>query len=381
MKAVVFGAGKIGRGFLTELVYRSGGETTLVDTFAPLTEMLNKTGSYPLLLTGENGWKRTEISRYRAIPTSDSESVAEAVSEADVLFTAVGLANLSGVAPLIAEGLHRREIPVNVLVCENGMEAVPILREAVLSLLPGDAESRFGFAEVSVGRMVPVAPAELVRAEPLLVCAEPYYSLPVDEDALCCPLPAIEGIEGVSPFELILERKLYMQNMSHAVCAYLGARLGYETIWQAMGDMRVRRTVDSALRTVAHGLSKRHHVPVEPLLAHADELLARYDNRLLGDTVARVGRDTRRKLGPTDRLCGALKVCGVECIPLCAAIAAGFLFTGDEVSDKVTADAALSIERALETYCGITDSHTATVISKLYGALRENPEQVIESIC
>ena len=35
----------------------------------------------------------------------------------------------------------------------------------------------------------------------------------------------------------------------------------------------------------------------------------RYDNKLLGDTIERVGRDTKRKLSENDRFVGAIRLC------------------------------------------------------------------------
>ena len=41
---------------------------------------------------------------------------------------------------------------------------------------------------------------------------------------------------------------------------------------------------------------------------HIDDLLKRFINKALGDTIYRVGRDLLRKLGPEDRLAGAIKM-------------------------------------------------------------------------
>ena len=42
------------------------------------------------------------------------------------------------------------------------------------------------------------------------------------------------------------------------------------------------------------------------LTEHIDDLLTRFQNVALGDTVYRVGCDLMRKLGPDDRLAGAI---------------------------------------------------------------------------
>jgi mannitol-1-phosphate 5-dehydrogenase len=46
----------------------------------------------------------------------------------------------------------------------------------------------------------------------------------------------------------------------------------------------------------------------ESLHNHIGDLLLRFRNRALGDTLYRVGCDLPRKLGPDDRLTGAIKL-------------------------------------------------------------------------
>ena len=45
------------------------------------------------------------------------------------------------------------------------------------------------------------------------------------------------------------------------------------------------------------------------LADHIDDLIGRFKNRALGDTVHRVGRDLKRKLGRDDRIVGRLQKC------------------------------------------------------------------------
>jgi len=47
---------------------------------------------------------------------------------------------------------------------------------------------------------------------------------------------------------------------------------------------------------------------LESLTDHIDDLLTRFQNKALGDTLFRVGSDLKRKLGPEDRITGAIKI-------------------------------------------------------------------------
>lgn len=394
MKAVMYGAGNIGRGFIAQLFSESGFHTTFIDVVDSVVDALNKDGSYPIYVTSGDGYVRTEVSDVSAVNGKDADAVAAAISEADVMATAVGVNILKFIAPPIAAGIRRRFLngagPLNVIVCENKIDANVFLRDLIAAELTAEEREylyeNVGFVEASIGRMVPAAPSYIKEKEALAVCVEPFCELPVDRGAFKGEIPSIKGMIPFSPFELYIERKLYMHNMSHAVCAYLGSLIGCEYIWQAAGDPRIRFIALGALAQSASALSAYHGADVRPLMIHAFDLLKRYDNKLLGDTAARVGRDSKRKLAPSDRLAGALmraKNAGVPYNFIEAGIAAGLLFTSenDPSSDEVCRFAKNNgVERALAEYSCITDPADTERISAMYRALSEDADKALELI-
>jgi mannitol-1-phosphate 5-dehydrogenase len=64
------------------------------------------------------------------------------------------------------------------------------------------------------------------------------------------------------------------------------------------------------MQEAAAALQKKYpdEFTMEALQNHIDDLLSRFGNRALGDTIFRVGCDLQRKLGPDDRLVGAIKL-------------------------------------------------------------------------
>ena len=247
-------------------------------------------------------------------------------------------------------------------------------------------DDNFGFVEASIGRMVPATPASIKEKEPLAVCVEPFCTLPVDRDAFKGFIPDIKNMLPYSPFELFIERKLYMHNMSHAVCAYLGNLFGYKYIWEAAGDPRIRYIALGALTQSACALSIKHGAEIKPLIEHAFDLLTRYDNKLLGDTIVRVGNDTKRKLSPTDRIPGALKCAAENGIPynfIAAGLAAGLLFApdGDTSSSEVRAFADQNgAAEAIKTYSGIETPEIVQLVDRMYRLLKQDPSRAVESI-
>lgn len=381
--AVMYGAGNIGRGFIAQLFCLSGYKTVFIDVNESLVNTLNEAGEYSIYIADKGEYRRETVAPVCAVNGRNPQDAAEAIASADIMATAVGVPILPYLAAPIAAGIALRAergcAPLNILVCENKIDANLYLAEMVKEKLPTEAlpyfESSVGFVEPSIGRMVPAAPEELRQKDPLAVCVEPYCELPVDRDSFCGEIPDIAHMVPFAPFRMFIQRKLFMHNMSHALTAYLGALIGKTYIWEAIADPRIRFAAMSALGESARAIAKTHHVPVSPLLAHGFELLERYDNSLLGDTTARVGRDTARKLSPEDRIMGALALCretGVQPKWLFVAAAAGYHFApeDDPSSAEMKAYAAEhGIRRALADRSGLTDEAYITEIERYYNAI------------
>ncbi|HOZ46157.1 MAG TPA: mannitol-1-phosphate 5-dehydrogenase [Candidatus Hydrogenedentes bacterium] len=376
-KAVQFGAGNIGRGFLGQLYFESGYETTFVDVIEPVVEGLKQRGEYPLRIVGELT-QTLRIGNVTAVYAQDTARVAQALAEADLASTAVGVSVLPKVAPAIAAGVAKRfeqpnAEPLNLIVCENLIGAGPFLREKVRDHLPERFHSfldeRVGFVETSIGRMVPVMTAEELAEDPLLVCVEPYCELPVDARGFRGPLPPLEHMEPRQNFAAYVERKLFVHNAGHATTAYLGYIRGHEYTWQAIEDPVIRREADAAIAETCAGLVAKHGLDPRALDDHWSDLKRRFANRGLGDQVFRVAKDPIRKLGPNDRLIGAGLMClahGVTPAHVAFAAAAAIRYDHPDDAAAVSLRNILSehgIRGVIERVCGIAwDSPFARLI-------------------
>ena len=108
MKAVHFGAGKIGRGFIAELLHDTGYEIVFVDVNEAVNKELNQYHNYYLYVIEEE-YKRKEIDKVSALsPITQPEEVAEAIVEADLVTTAVLADNFPKIAKNMAQGLKAR---------------------------------------------------------------------------------------------------------------------------------------------------------------------------------------------------------------------------------------------------------------------------------
>ncbi len=315
-KAVQFGAGSIGRGFLAQLFTRSNYRVVFVEVDPEIIRNLNERGSYNLQIAGENP-KDIEIKNVSAVNCAESGKVADEILSADIIATAVGAGILPKIAPLAALGIARRAEagagPVNIIICENLLHAGSFFKQKIKENLKPEhldyLEKNVGFVETVVSRMIPVLPPGMRKKDPLFVMAEEYAVLPADSKAFKGEIPKIEGLVPTENFPAFEERKLFIHNLSHAACAYKGLEKKLTYIWEAVQDREISRVLKKVLEESSSALIKKHGFTPGDMKEHIEDLIKRFGNRALADTTARVGRDPIRKLGPDDRLIGAALNC------------------------------------------------------------------------
>ncbi len=309
MNVVIIGAGNIGRGFIGPLFSQCGANINFVDVAKPVVEQMMRDHQYPVCIVSNSGNREIIVRNVSATDGTDAEAEEKVLMDADVCVTCVGAGAIKYIIPNLARGIKARytagKAPLNLLICENLMDADKYIHSLLEPLLTPDELDQIGLVETSVGRMVPVPKPEDRAENPLRICVEEYCVLPIDRNAIKGKFPEIPNIVPFAPFHYYIERKLYIHNMGHAVCAYLGDYLGYEYIWQSIADSNVRLIVTNAMIQSAVALASAYKVPVAPLIDHVNDLIRRFGNIALGDTCARVGNDIPRKLAKSDRLTGA----------------------------------------------------------------------------
>lgn len=391
-KFIMYGAGNIGRGFIGQTFSLSGYKVGFIDINEQVINRLNQDNEYPVTIVDNDGERVITVKNVYGIDGKNVDIVSDEICSCDIMATAIGVNVLKFIARPIAMGIEKRakqnKPPLNIIICENLIGADSYLKELIIKEIPNlkeYVESNVGFVEASIGRMVPVVPEEKKNGNPLAVFVEPYNILPVDKDAFKGEIPSVENLYPYTPFNLFIQRKLFMHNMSHALSAYLGYLQGKEYIYQTMQDYRIRYVASKALIQSALALTKENSVKIDALIDHADNLLYRFTNKALKDTVERVGKDTRRKLSGNDRLIGALKLAekhNVDANYICIGISAGFLFdpTEDESSNEVCAFAnEYGVKEALKKYSDYQGKYV-DLIEKTYTLFKncDNLEEVIE---
>jgi len=385
-QAIIFGAGNIGRGFMGQLFSESGCEVTFVDVDRPLLDTLNERSRYTIRLVTNEQTEEVTVGPVRALHSGDLDAVAEAVSRAEIGATAVGAGILKHIAPAVAAGIARRadfgmEAPFNLILCENLHGAAAIFRELVLAALPPEHHTylaaHIGFVDTVIARMVPPLTPELRAQDPSLILVEPYKELPVDRDGFVGEPPPIVGMIPYAPFAFFTDRKLYIHNAGHAVLGYLGYLAGYEYGYESLADDEIYLQARGAMEESALALTREYRPAPGALMANIEDLLHRFGNRALGDTILRLGRDPVRKLARSDRLVGAALNAlaqGVTPVHLVTGIAAGLRFAhpDDPLAQQVQVQVKeQGIERVLAEVCGLAADEPLTgMVIERYRAIK-----------
>ena len=312
-QAVMYGGGNIGRGFIGALLSQSGYEVTFIDVAEPVVNALQQNRRYPVRYVSSEGHEDVWIENVTAVNGNDAEAAATAIANCDIMATAVGARILKFIVPNIVAGLRKRwstgKGPLNIIICENLNDANKILEGMLIEQLNEQEKKLFdrtvGLVEASIGRMVPVQTEEMKDGEPMRVCVERYGFLPTDKAAYKGDVPKIRNMVPYEPFDFYLKRKLFVHNMGHATCAFLGDLLGLEYIYEAIAVPEIRILAQNAMLESAMALSKKYGTDLYALQTHIYDLLFRFTNGALKDTCQRVGGDPARKLSPEDRMIGS----------------------------------------------------------------------------
>jgi mannitol-1-phosphate 5-dehydrogenase len=338
--ALIFGAGKVGRGFLGHLLSRSGYALWFVDRDAALVARLEAARRYPLLILPQSGARPqpTTVEAVRALHSGGTEEVAEQFARADLVLTAVGGPHLPDVARQIARGIELRwgaavEAPLNILIGENYYRPAALLREQILGHLAIPVRPYFeqwiGLVELQILRSCIEPTSEMAAEDPLWVRVSDEGRLPADGDAIQGKPPPIEGLQPMPDFQGGLERKLYTYNAANAAIAYTGFLKGYALLADAANDPQILALARGVCAEAGAALVRRHGFDPDEQRAFAEGCLARYQNRSIVDPVERNARDPLRKLGRYDRLIGPACLCleyGIAPEHLATAIAAALQY-------------------------------------------------------
>lgn len=308
-KAVHFGGGNIGRGFVAEFLHEAGYEVVFVDVMDSIIEQLQKTKSYTVTEIGPDGEREFTIDNYRAINSKyELDKVVDEIATADVVTCAVGPNILKFVADPVAKAIEARKLdyPLAVIACENAINATTTWKGFIEAKLSDatleNIDKKARYANSAIDRIVP-------QQEPnagLNVKIEKFFEWCVEQKPFenGGKKPEIEGVHYVDDLEPYIERKLFTVNTSHATAAYYGHNRHIPYIHEVLQDKELHDIVRAAVKETANLIVTKHGISAQEQDDYVEKIVSRISNPTLKDNVERVGRAPLRKLSRKERFVG-----------------------------------------------------------------------------
>jgi len=374
-KAIQFGAGNIGRGFIGAVLSKAGYHVVFADVNELVVNKINEDGKYTVAIMDTECTEQV-ITNISAVD-SRSPELAKEIAQAQVVTTAVGLGILPRIAGALAAGIAERQAQgvteyLNVIACENGLRASSQLKEHVYSHLTEEqkayADEYVAFPDCSVDRIVPPIKSE----NPIDVVVEKFYEWNVERASIKGDLQ-MEGMNLADNLIAYIERKLFTLNTGHAITAYLGKLKGLGTIADSIADEEIYTIVKAAMQESGEGLVAKYGFDHDAHFAYIDKIIGRFRNPHLQDDVTRVGREPLRKLSANDRLIKPTMTAiehGFATPNLVLGIGAALHYNNPEDPQSVQLQQAIAevgVAKAFEQFSGVSaDSELAAQVLAAY---------------
>jgi len=381
MKALHFGAGNIGKGFIGNLLSKTGYEVCFVDVNKEMIDGINRGNSYSVELLDENHTVETIFSVSALNSITQEKKVIEAIVNADIITTSVGVVNLSKISRVLAKGLLERITQngkkIDVIANENAINASHTLKKEVEKIVSSEEmaqiNSFIGFPNSAIDRLSLSKKGE----EGDIALVEPFFEWVINKSEMVnFDLPLISGAIYVEDLKPYIERKLYIVNMGHATTAYLAFLLGEPTIQKALRNQKVERIVRSAMVEASQYIIRTYQSDPQKMTEFIEKTLKRFKNSNISDDILRVGRSPIRKLGYEERLvkpARELFKLGLPVENLAASIAAGYLFDSPEDEESITLQSYIrdnGVDKAISHFSRIEHAKLKDMIKKHYNKMK-----------
>lgn len=373
---LIIGAGKIGRGFIAHLFYRSGYNIWLLDASKDIVGLLNKEKKYRVDLAGEKDDVTEYISIEEAFTLDDKAKVAAVISKLEIMTTSVGAANIEKVAAYIRDILidSNRKEPLNWIICENATNPAKKIKSVLLQNADQEFEefvrSGLGLIETQVLRTGMPAKEEVLLKEPLALRMQAWWTLPFDKDAFVGSIPEVKGLVPKTNFSNELLRKLYTFNGTNGPIAYIGWANGYKILHESA--LAFPEYFNEIQEESAFGLIHEFSLDEKEQREFMALAMKKYTDPAINDQIERNANDTKRKLSKDERLVGPALLClkhGRIPSAYSKAIAAAYNYNGStdegtmEVQQTIKQE---GVEEAIKKYSSIDKS------SALYNLVLES---------
>ena len=290
-RALIIGCGGIGRGFMPWLLEQF--EIDFLDSDKNLLDGIFRQGGFSSFMSDGEILKKKWVSPRRLL--NSLEGVRP--DDYDIVFISVGPRNIHFLPPEIG----KLNCPIYSL--ENDPATVDSIKQ-----LYKLKTVYFGIPDVITSS---TASPENLAIDPYAIHTENgvlylQESLELDK-RLYELLPEINWLP-VERLNQEWDAKLYIHNTPHCIAAYLGYLAGCTYLHEALAVPIIKKILDGVIEELLYALKLITPYDHNFIESYAIKEVRRFSNTLLFDPITRVAREPIRKLHPSGRLIGALRI-------------------------------------------------------------------------
>ena len=369
MKVMIIGAGRIGRGYVSELLLLNNCEITYFDQKA-IIDKLNEVKSYTIHVLG-NPNNDLKHENYKAYDIENETALYNALRENEFVFTAVGGKHLKEIGEKLGKAykklIENNDIHIqNIVTCENWINPATDLRESIEQQLDGNVLETFNI-NVGISESIIVAtgtgcPKTYTLTNEMDTWVQNIRFLPIDKERLKGVVPNWQYFEFRENFGNLLIQKIYTNNTSCTAMSYIGLLYGYEILCEACNDKYLIQILDELYVEINAALIQGLGIDKDSQLEFSRHAKEKYTDLDIIDPMTRIARDPIRKLRPEDRFVTparlALKV-GVKPWAIAMGMAASFFYedeNDDSAGDLTRMRKEEGIPYILKNVCGLSEN-------------------------
>ena len=290
-RALIVGCGAIGRGFVPWILQNF--EVDFFDVSQELIAGICAQGGYSSYMSDGK-----QLIHLRVKPRKATTIFAElSPSDYDIVFISVGPRNV-----------ERLPAEISALSCPiYSLENDPITVEWIKQGY-GLKYVYFGVPDVITSS---TASPENLAKDRFAIHTEDGIMYLQDSDQASAQLKAALPEVKWLPVERLNQEwdaKLYIHNTPHCIAAFLGHLSGCTYLHEALAKPAISRVIDGVIEELLLALKMSTPYDHHFIESYAEKEVRRFSNALLFDPISRVAREPIRKLHPSGRLTGALRL-------------------------------------------------------------------------
>lgn len=308
-RALIIGAGNIGRGVVGYLLKEAGYQLSFYDLNTEPLENMQQNGGYSVFVADGETPERHEVTTFEIIPP---DRLTEALTNHELVFCCVYEGAFQSIAQSLAEACKRKMKTMNIMLCVNSLGAPQKFRafaeESLTEAEKTEFQEKVGINQVMVlSAGLPLSEAQLQKYPyAVMITANPH--LEIDGMSFKGEKPKIPQVAFVSNAEGRIYRKVYVGNMRHVMAGFIGDGQQMTYVCEAQQDPTIRQYLVGAFEEAHEAITAKYtfdSVEDQEWVAYMQDKLTQN----VKDPIQRVTANPAVKLGAEERFIGPAKLC------------------------------------------------------------------------